>query len=74
MRAKLEFDLEDPEDRISHRRCVQSTDMALALWDIVALLRNRVKYGKANKQTAELQQLVHEIMGNYNLDLSELLH
>lgn len=34
-KAILKFDLTDPDDRIEHMRCVKSTDMALALWQIV---------------------------------------
>jgi len=33
--AILKFDLNDPDDRMSHLRAVKSLDMALALWDIV---------------------------------------
>ena len=35
MKAILEFDLDDHEDKMSHKRCVASLDMALVLWEIV---------------------------------------
>ena len=34
MKAKLIFNLDDPDDRMAHKRHVKSLDMALALWDI----------------------------------------
>ena len=34
MKAILEFDLNDPDDRMEHLRCVKATDMALVLWEI----------------------------------------
>ena len=34
MKAILEFDLNDPDDRIDHLRCVKSLNMAIALSDI----------------------------------------
>lgn len=34
MKARLTFDLNDPEDAMAHKRCVKATDMAIALFDI----------------------------------------
>ena len=39
MKAILEFDLNDMDDRLDHLRCVKSLDMALVLWDIVYNMR-----------------------------------
>jgi hypothetical protein len=33
MKAILEFDLDDPDDRMAHLRCVKATDMAIMLFD-----------------------------------------
>lgn len=35
MKATLEFDLEDYDDRMRHLACVKAGDMALALWDML---------------------------------------
>jgi len=34
MKAKLEFDLDDFDDKMAHNRCVKATDMAIVLWEI----------------------------------------
>jgi len=34
MKAILEFDLENKDDRKAHLRCVKSTEMAIILWEI----------------------------------------
>jgi hypothetical protein len=34
MKAKLEFDLDDMDDKMAHDRCIKATDMALVLWEI----------------------------------------
>lgn len=34
-KAILEYDLNDPDDRMEHLRATQSLNMALALWDIL---------------------------------------
>lgn len=35
MTATLTFNLDDPDDRKAHLRCVKSTDMAIALFEIM---------------------------------------
>lgn len=35
MKAILEFDLNDFDDQIAHKRAVKSLDLALAIWQIV---------------------------------------
>jgi hypothetical protein len=44
MKATLEFDLNDPDDRQAHLRCVKSTEMAIVLFDILYNLEKRVQY------------------------------
>jgi hypothetical protein len=44
MKATLEFDLDEIDDRMAHLRCVKSTDMAIVLWEIVTNLEKRVQY------------------------------
>ena len=34
MKAKLIFDLSDPDDRMAHLAAVKSRDMAIVLWNI----------------------------------------
>lgn len=34
MKAILEFDLDNPEDRMAHSRCIKATEMAVALFEI----------------------------------------
>lgn len=42
MKATLEFDMNDPEDRMEHLRCTKAYDMAQLLWQIRLNLRKRV--------------------------------
>jgi hypothetical protein len=44
MKATLEFDLNDPDDRMAHLRCVKSTDMAIVISQIVCNLRKQVDW------------------------------
>jgi hypothetical protein len=44
MRATLEFNLNEPEDVMAHKRCVKSVDMALALHMISTQLVEKLKH------------------------------
>jgi len=35
MKATLTFNLDDPDDVMAHKRCIESTKMAIALFDII---------------------------------------
>jgi len=44
MKATLEFNLDELDDRMAHLRCVKSTDMAIVLWQIVTNLEKKVQH------------------------------
>jgi len=48
MKAILEFDLDDADDRMAHLRCVKSTDMALVLWEILTNMEKSVMHQVEN--------------------------
>lgn len=35
MKAIIEFDLNDPDDQMAHKRAVLALDMALAIWELL---------------------------------------
>ena len=39
MKATLEFNLDDPDDKKAHLRCVKSLDMSIVLFEILTNLR-----------------------------------
>ena len=52
MKAILEFDLNDHDDRRAHLRCVKSTDMALAIWNIVYEIRKSTERKLESQETS----------------------
>lgn len=50
MKATLEFDLDDPSDKKAHKRCVDATNVYIALHEIDNKLREYVKYEKNIKK------------------------
>ena len=43
MKALLKFDLTDPDDRMSHKQCVNANSMAIILWDLVYNSRKTIE-------------------------------
>ena len=78
MKAKLEFDLDDVDDRMAHLRCVKSTDMALVLWEMSLNMRKRVTLGYDEKDdfyrgVDAVIERYNELMREHNLDPEELI-
>jgi hypothetical protein len=69
MKATLEFNLDDPEDRMAHLRCVHSLDMAIALFDIVYNLRKPVEYG----QYKDAYEGISSILDEQGIDIDKLI-
>lgn len=46
MKAILEFNLDEYEDRLKHRRCIGATNAYIALHEIDKELRSIIKYDK----------------------------
>ena len=78
MKAILEFDLDNPDDRREHFRCVKSMDMACALFDITrnlkGVLQQRFENNPQNRN--ELDEVFKEIqsyMDEYTINVEELI-
>ena len=68
MKAKLEFDLEDLDNVMAHLRCVKSLDMALALFKIQGIIRD-----KWDIDAAEIQSKIRDTFEEYDINLEDLV-
>jgi hypothetical protein len=78
MKAKLEFDLDDFDDRMSHMRCVKSTDMASILFEMSTNARKRIIMGSENgeeyyKGVDDVFNKFRELMEEHNINIDELI-
>jgi len=63
MKGKLEFDLDEPSDRLAHKRCVSATDAYIALHEIAnKVFRPARKHGYDDKRLNELMETSREII------------
>jgi hypothetical protein len=61
-KAKLTFDLSDPDDIVEFRRVNKSLEMAMAIWDITYNLRKQIERELESKDAPESHyDLLHEI-------------
>jgi hypothetical protein len=77
MKATLEFDLNDSEDIIAHKRCVKALDMAISLHEILNHFRTQLKYGDYSGEAYEViekcQADVIDILNSNSIDIDELI-
>ena len=83
--ATLTFDLSDSEDRMEHLRCINSTNMASAIWDIVynskKSIMNDIEFrmdkGEEINQFQSVQMvfdMIHEILSDNNVNIEEYIN
>ena len=81
MKATLEFDLDDTDDSMAHKRCVKSLDMALSIFEIkynVRGLCNKYLYANPNATVDDLLEKVFDCINNEfdirNINIDELIN
>lgn len=62
MKATLTFNLDDPDDRMAHLRCVKSLDMAIALFEI------KNNSGRYAQDVEQYSNEIQNALGNINID------
>jgi hypothetical protein len=83
MKGILEFDLNDFDDSLNHKRAVKSNDMAFCLWDISSKLRKEIDYYRdmchnqnkkiSNEEIVEkTMEIINSYFENNNINIEEL--
>lgn len=79
MKATLEFNLNEHEDVMAHKRCVKSLDMAIALFHITTTLMDKVKHLEEIAEETELDLAdfiiaeINAIMEDNSINIEELV-
>jgi hypothetical protein len=80
MKAQLTFDLEDPDDKIEHLRCVQSSDLCTAVYDFIHNTRKRLTE-KALEKGIDVDDAIFmvyeefaEILSEHNISMNKLIY
>ena len=79
MKAILEFDLDNPDDKISHLRCVKSFEMMSTIWEMDQHLRSLTKYApdttsqETYDELVKVRERLHEIMNDNGISFEGLI-
>lgn len=79
MKGILEFDLNEPEEVIAHKRAVKALDLCLVLWDMDQHLRAQTKYApddmpeEVYDALSKAREELYRIMNEHSVSLDELL-
>ena len=76
MKAILEFDLNDPDDRASHVRAVIADKAFCAIHDYINFLHKQAKGDLTDEQHETLSILAnefHECLANWSIDIDKML-
>jgi hypothetical protein len=76
-KAQLKFDLDNPEDRKAHMRCVKSLNMTFVLFQISCNLRreceDRMDHLTKDEVLDFVFERINELFNEHNIDLGELI-
>lgn len=78
-KAKLEFDLTDPDDKVEYDRANKALDLCLALWDVEQYLRSKTKYApddmpdEVYDALSKARDEFYNILNERNISLDNLL-
>jgi hypothetical protein len=76
MKAILEFNLDELDDRMAHLRCVKSTGMAIVLFDVIYNLRKKAENAPLEDGKTELDyfyELFNAELEAQGINIDELI-
>jgi hypothetical protein len=74
MKAKIEFDLNEPDDIKNHLRCVKATDMALVLWTIYHMRKQLEWMEEQGKLSADtVMDKILDAFNDHNVNIDEIM-
>ena len=71
-KATIEFDLNEPEDRTEHLRCVKALDMACFIWELKHNFWRKWKHDDSDFNLDTYKEALHELMEEHNINPDEL--
>jgi hypothetical protein len=79
MKAILEYNMDEVDDRQAHLRAVKSLDMVLVLWEMDQELRSKIKYASDDTPDdvintyEKIRTNLHQLLSEHGLDFDDLM-
>jgi transcription initiation factor IIE alpha subunit len=78
MEAILKFNLDDADDRLSHKQCIKANDMAMVLWEFYHNSRKTIEYTVEHEKQSGLDAVetvfrhFYDLLEEQNIIVDEL--
>lgn len=78
MKAVLEFDLNDPDERQEHIRCMKALDMSCILFEIQLNLKKKILSSLTEKDSSDdvvdkIFESIIDLYDEHNINIEELI-
>ena len=73
MKAILEFDLDNPDDLMNYKRCVNVTEMACFIWELKHNFWRKWKHDDSDFNLETFIKSLDELMDAYDVNVEELI-
>ena len=73
MKAILKFDLNDEDDKISHKECVKASDMAGFIWELKHNFWRKWKHDETDFNLDNYKEALADLMDEYNINIDNLI-
>jgi len=73
MKATLEFDFTQPEDRMDHKRCIRSSDMAMFIWELKNNFWRKWKHDETDFTLDNYKDALYGLLQEYHIDIDDLI-
>jgi hypothetical protein len=73
MKAILEFNLDNHEDKMYHKRCVKSLDMASFIWELHHNFCRKWKHDDSEFNLETYKAAINDLLDEYSIDIDDLI-
>ena len=74
MKAKLEFNLLEPEEAQAHLQCVKANKMACFIWELKHNFWRKWKHNETDFNLDSYKEALTDLMEEHNINPDELYH
>ena len=73
MKAILKFNLDNPEDRMNHKRCIKASEMANFIWELKHNLLRKWKHDDSDFNIETYGDALNTLLDEHGIDIDDLL-
>jgi len=71
MKAILEFDLDNEDDKISHKECIKASDMAGFIWELKHNFWRKWKHDETDFTLESYKEAMYDLLEEHKLNTDD---